>query len=346
MPDHVEVQANARLHLGFLDLNGDFGRRFGSLGLAIDRPVTSLSITRAARTSVEGAEHQRVANHLAALCKHLKLDTSYEVKICQAIPAHAGLGSGTQLALTVAQALRLLEEIDADAAVDAMLLQRGARSGAGAALFRTGGLVVDGGHRLRMAEDQQSCADEAKDGRGSSIAANVKGVPPILARLAFPQEWRIILVIDMNAEGVHGADERAAFARLPEFSAVQSAEICRSVLMQVLPAVAEHDLALFGEAITRIQQILGDYFAPAQGGSRFTSARVGAIMNRLQSDGAHGIGQSSWGPTGFAFAESMAEAEKLVANVADAATVANLELVICKGANHGAVAQSITNNIR
>ena len=41
MPDHsqaqrVDVSAPARLHLGFLDLGGGLGRRFGSLGVAID----------------------------------------------------------------------------------------------------------------------------------------------------------------------------------------------------------------------------------------------------------------------------------------------------------------------
>ena len=32
----VRVKTTARLHLGFLDLAGDLGRRFGSMGLAID----------------------------------------------------------------------------------------------------------------------------------------------------------------------------------------------------------------------------------------------------------------------------------------------------------------------
>src|SRR5258708_15684104 len=43
----VEVFAPARLHLGFLDLNGGLGRRFGSLGLTIDGIGTRLTVTRA-----------------------------------------------------------------------------------------------------------------------------------------------------------------------------------------------------------------------------------------------------------------------------------------------------------
>ncbi|MFD0935973.1 GHMP kinase, partial [Methylobacterium trifolii] len=39
----VEVEAPARLHFGFLDLHGGLGRRFGSIGLAIDAPAVRLA---------------------------------------------------------------------------------------------------------------------------------------------------------------------------------------------------------------------------------------------------------------------------------------------------------------
>ena len=47
----IEVTAPARLHLGFLDLNGGLGRRFGSIGLAVDQPATRLTVARAIRTT-------------------------------------------------------------------------------------------------------------------------------------------------------------------------------------------------------------------------------------------------------------------------------------------------------
>ena len=142
----VKVKASARLHLGFLDLDGGTGRRFGSLGLAIERPVTSLTIERAPATRVEGPERERVIARLAALRGRFGLKSFYAVAIHEAIPAHVGLGSGTQLALAIAAALRRLEDLPPDTMGDALFLQRGLRSGIGAALFSTGGLVVDGGH--------------------------------------------------------------------------------------------------------------------------------------------------------------------------------------------------------
>ncbi len=318
MFDSVTAIAFARLHLGFLDMNGGLGRRFGGLGLAIDGRATRLSIRRAATSRIEGAEASRAARHLALLKDRLGLASNYELQIHEAIPAHAGLGSGTQLALAVAAALRGLEGLPSDLRDDAALLQRGARSGIGAGLFERGGLIVDGGRGARTV------------------------TPPVIARMDFPQDWRVILVIDPQIEGAHGQEERAAFARLGDFDAAAAGEICRLVLIKALPAAAEGDIESFGDAVTRIQDIVGDYFAPAQGGSAFASGAVAAVMEALRRHGAKGTGQSSWGPTGFAFARDAAEARRLCDLAQENVTVAGLDIAICKGLNHGALVKGET----
>ena len=109
MPTLVTVETSARLHLGFLDLNGQAGRKFGSIGLALDQPRTRLSVRRSPKLQIEGPERGRVAGHLALLCDRLGLAQDYRVVIEEAVPAHAGLGSGTQLALAVAAGVRRLE---------------------------------------------------------------------------------------------------------------------------------------------------------------------------------------------------------------------------------------------
>jgi beta-ribofuranosylaminobenzene 5'-phosphate synthase len=313
MFENVTAIAPARLHLGFLDMNGGLGRRFGSLGLAIDHPATRLSIMRSAKTSVEGAEAERASDHLALLTRHLGVTSAHRLTIHEAIPAHAGLGSGTQLALAVAAALRRLEGIAPDAADDAILLGRAARSGIGAGLFARGGLIVDGGRGERTL------------------------IPPVVARLEFPQEWRVILVLDPHMAGIHGSQESASFAELPPFEAKAAAEICRLVLIKALPAVVERDINAFGEAIGSIQQIVGAYFAPAQGGAPYTSVAVAKVMDELISHGARGFGQSSWGPTGFVFAASADEAQRLSSLVQETVAALSLEVTICKGLNDGAI---------
>lgn len=279
----VRVSAGARLHLGFLDLNGELGRRFGSFGLAIDGFETFITMRRAADLSVRGAQAQRVAALLDRLEPGLKAD----IDVASAIPAHAGLGSGTQLALGLGLAYRALRGLKPDTAADAAALTRGARSGLGVALFERGGFMLDAG-------------------RGPETS-----LPPIVSHLSFPRDWRVVLLIDEDATGAHGEAEREAFARLPVFPAAAAADICRRALMQVLPGVAEADFRAFGEGVSAIQRALGDHFAPAQGGGRFTSARVGHIAAAWERAGALGIGQSSWGPTGFAFARDPDEAASL-----------------------------------
>jgi beta-RFAP synthase len=318
MPGSVTVSAPARLHLGFLDMNGGLGRSFGSLGLAIDRPVTRLSIRRAARSGVEGPEAERVLRHLDRMIHHLGLGPNYRVTVEEVIPAHAGLGSGTKLALALASALRQLEDLALDPSADAVVLRRGARSGLGVGLFEQGGFIVDGG-------------------RGERTSS-----PPVIARLAFPPEWRVILVRDPRAEGLHGETETDAFADLRPFAASAAGEICRLVLIKILPALAERDLASFGAAISRVQEIVGDYFAPVQGGAAFANAAVAQAVEALKAEGATGIGQSSWGPTGFAFAPSAREAERLHGAVREKLAASGLDVMICKGLNHGAFVQGET----
>jgi beta-ribofuranosylaminobenzene 5'-phosphate synthase len=317
MAAKVSVAATARLHLGFLDMNGGLGRKFGGLGLSLDAPASRLTLAHAAQNSVEGPESARAAQILARAQSSLAPGAAHSLTIHEAIPAHSGFGSGTQLALAVAAALRRLEDLPQDAAADAALMSRGARSGLGAGLFVTGGAVVDGGRGPRTL------------------------TPPVIARAEFPEEWRVLLVCDPTCVGLHGADEREAFVALPPSSAVESGELCRLVLMQALPALAERELAPFGAAVARIQEIVGDYFAPKQGGRRFTSAKVEAAVGRLTREGATGGGQTSWGPTGFAFVESEAAGRAIVSRVEAEARSDGLEISIRKGLNRGATIDAV-----
>lgn len=319
-PGTVSLLCTARLHLGFLDLNGGLGRRFGSIGLSLDRPHTALRLSHAARRSVSGPEAARAGAHLDAMQRHLGLDAPLALEMRSAIPAHSGLGSGTQLALLVASAVRRLHGLPDNLRGDARRLGRGGRSGVGIGLFRSGGLVVDGGGALAG----KTRAPDHDERTG-------EGMPPLLCRLAVPEHWRVLLVLDGASRGLSGAEERAAFAALPPMPEAVCGEICRRVLMQALPAVAEADLAAFGQAITRVQALLGDYFVPAQGG-RFTSPAVAGVMAALADAGAVGIGQSSWGPSGFAFADGDEAAERLREAVP---LPEGVDLLICRGLNRG-----------
>lgn len=312
MSSSVVVRAPSRLHLGFLDPSGASERRFGSIGLPISEPETVIAIRRAPKTLVEGPEHERAARHLRTLAEALGIRASHHLTIEQAIPAHAGLGSGTQLALGVAAALRTLHGLPLDPDNDSMRLSRGRRSGVGIASFGEGGVIVDAG----------------SDDSGQA--------PPVVARVPFPDEWRAIIVLDHRTEGLHGAAEVEAFRALPVFPRSGVAEISRLVLTEALPSLVSKDFAGFGAAITALQQLVGRHFAPAQGGL-FTSPRVAEVMSGMQAAGASGIGQSSWGPTGFAFAPSEDAARQIVTH---AKSSEGIDIRIVQGRNGGATIQS------
>lgn len=308
----VQVLAPARLHLGFMDLNGGLGRRYGSLGLAVSEPSTELLVSPAADFGATGPEQDRAKKLLERLSASLGLKGRYRAEITRAIPAHAGLGSGTQLALAIGAALIRLEGLDVNARVLGELVERGARSAIGMAAFECGGFIVDGGR--------------APNGHA----------PPVVARAPFPEDWRVLLILDRAAQGVHGDRETQAFAALPAFPEAAAGHLCRLMMMQLLPALHERDLASYGAALTEIQQIVGKHFAAAQGGSPWSSPAVGQLARRIQDAGAVGIGQSSWGPTGFAFVGGEAAAARLYSTFVEEATAQGLEILIVGGRNRGA----------
>jgi beta-ribofuranosylaminobenzene 5'-phosphate synthase len=309
---NITVTVPARLHLGFLDLNGGLGRRFGSIGLAIHGLRTSITISAASRMGVTGPDNERVHGYLKTMQRALDSESAYHVRINEIVPAHAGLGSGTQIALAVAAGVRRFHGLPLDVRGDAIRLGRGARSGVGIGLFDHGGLVVDGG-------------------RGPLTTA-----APIVSRMQFPDHWRILVVLDPHRQGMHGADERDVFNKLAPFSDAEAAHLCRLVLMKALPALAECDIAGFGSAIKEMQMLLGDYFAAIQGGSRFSSPDVAAALGALEDEGAYGIGQSSWGPTGFAFAASAEEANRLLESIRRHPRGRDLDIRVVSALNRGA----------
>ncbi len=273
--------------MGFLDPNGSLGRSFGSIGVALEEISTRLTVYSANKLGAHGPQSSSALRNAKSICSALKLSDAVFVDVEQAIPEHVGLGSGTQMSLAVGMAISKFYGLDIPLREIAHLSNRGARSGIGIGVFEQGGLIVDGG---------RSATTET---------------PPVVSRMAFPSAWRFILVFDERAKGLNGNFEVEAFQKLPAFPQYKSADICHRILMRGLPAVTEHKLDEFGDVITFVQQTVGDYFAPAQGG-RFMSVDVEQSIYWMGTHGAVGLGQSSWGPTGFCIVDSEKAGEELL----------------------------------
>lgn len=318
----LTLHAPGRLHLGFLDPAGTLGRPFGSLGLTIDGFETVVELRAAPADAVTGlnpaaqAEASRARAYLERLREHTGCRDPLELRLLQVLPAHAGFGSGTQLALAIGRAFVQWFGLRVDSATLAGWLGRGLRSGIGIAGFDQGGLLLDGG-------------------------PGADGTPaPLLARLPLPEAWRVLVVQDSTQQGLSGVREKQAIGALPPLPQAVAAEICHQVLMRVLPGAACADFAAFAAGVTQVQALLGAHFAPAQGGSAYTSTAAGQLVQWIAeawpAPGA-AVGQSSWGPTAFAILPSAAAAQTAV-EAARAAGLARagLSLRIVQARNHGA----------
>jgi beta-ribofuranosylaminobenzene 5'-phosphate synthase len=290
--DAVFVQAPARLHFGVLDLHGGLGRRFGGLGAAIPTPSLLIEAVPAACIEAHGPDAER-ALALGELARDRLGTGGARVRVHRAIPAHAGLGSGTQLGLAVAKALAELYGIDADVPALASAAGRGRRSAIGTYAFDAGGFIVEGGR---------------VPGR--------EGVAPLLGRYRVPPAWRYVVAIPDGPPGLSGDAEADAFHQLPPPELREVERVSHLVLMRLLPSLVEAELAGFGAALTEVQRITGGWFAPGQGGV-FAPGPTEMLVERFRQAGAPGVGQSSWGPTAYAIVAGADRAATLASQAAE-----------------------------
>ncbi len=274
----VFVEAPARLHFGVLDLRGDLGRRFGGIGAAVPVPSVLVEAGPAPTLEAEGPECERASEFARRYLEFSRIESGVRLKVHRVIPAHSGLGSGTQLGLAVARALAELHGRSTEAADLARAVGRGRRSGVGTWTFALGGFVLEGGRR---------------DGESA--------VAPLLAHLPIPGHWRCVIAVPHGARGLSGEDEAAAFARLPPPPQREVERVAHLVLMQLLPSLAEADLVGFGDALDQVQRITGGWWSSAQGGP-YAPGPGAQLVNRLRKWGAVGVGQSSWGPAIYGLA--------------------------------------------
>lgn len=287
----VHVETAARLHFGVLDLRGGRGRWFGGIGAAAPGPLVHVSVAPASRVTAEGPDAARAAEFAGRFLRTHGIETGASVTVHSALPPHAGLGSGTQLALAVARALAELHGTPVDVPALARSVGRGGRSAIGTWTFAGGGLVVEGGKR----RDDDSCG-------------------PLLARIPFPPSWRVVVAVPDVAPAISGADEAAAIAQLPLPTERDVEQVSHLVLLSLLPALADGDLTAFGAALTELQQTTGRWWASVQGAA-FAPGITQELVSAMAQWGAVGVGQSSWGPTVYGIVDGEAAGAALAARV-------------------------------
>jgi beta-ribofuranosylaminobenzene 5'-phosphate synthase len=301
------VSTGARLHFGFQNLSLAHERLYGGLGVALDEPRTALSV---GRTEGVEAPDDITAEYARRAVDHLGVDGA-RVEVESAIPRHAGLGSGTQLALAVSTGVARAHDLTPAPREAAPALDRGGRSGVGVGTFESGGFVVDAGHPT-----ERFTTDRPPRGQWT--------VPPTVARHDVPADWRFVLATPDVGPGRSGDEEDASMRAVVSQAEPDVAdEVGTLVLHSLLPALLSADITGFGGALAELGRLNGAWYAVEQGG--LYRPPVGAVVDELSDDPAvAGVGQSSWGPTVWA-ATDAERADAAESAAADALAAAGLD---------------------
>ncbi len=292
----VTVRTPSRLHFSLIDMNGMLGRVNGSLGIAIDYPNFKVEAFPSDELKISGIQIALVRRAALTFYKHFKPKIKATLDVKRTIPRHVGLGSTTQTLLGVGTALSKMHGIELDILELARIMGRGGTSGIGVAVHKSGGLILDGGHSLKI-----------KD-KGLFVPSSISksSPPPTLLRYNFPEEWRFVIAIPNVQKGSHGLKEVKIFKERCPVSSEDVGSICRIILMKILPGLVERDIEEFGSGLTALQD-LG--FAKAT--QDLVHPTVKACMKFMREHGAHGAGQSSFGPTTYGLVDGENEAKRL-----------------------------------
>lgn len=234
------------------------------------------------------------------------------IQVREVIASHSGLGSGTQLGLAVACALSCLSG-EPDAAIETLARRtgRGLRSAIGLYGFSRGGILIDGG----------------RSGSGH--------LGTLVSRMEVPEDWRLVLAAPPDAAGLSGSDEQRAFAAQPTMPQSLTAELCRIALMEWLPSLVESDFARVSRAMYDYGQLVGQFFAPVQGGV-FAHSLMADLAEEARRRGYAGIAQTSWGPTVCVLCEDEQSARVLVNDLSNDSRFASCLFRMTAPLNRGA----------
>jgi beta-RFAP synthase len=286
------ISTPARLHFGIIDMRGDLGRMYGSVGVAIREPRLIISATRSSTLKATGSRSNRVLEFAKIILNDAGISEGVDFHVRKDIPEHKGFGSGTQLALAVGSSISRLYDLNLNVANIIMKLSRSKVSGIGAQTFQHGGFIVDGGRRVNKLDS----------------------APPLVFHSDVPLNWRFVIGIPEINQAMSGEMEKKAFKTFEPPSQERVGEVARIVLMKMIPSIIEKDIVAFGESMTDLDFKFGEYWIKVQGG-RFSHPIIEAGVNHLLKSGSYGVGQSSWGPAFYGLADGEKHARELTENL-------------------------------
>lgn len=326
--------------MGLMLTQPSFELAFSATGSSTAEPAPPSDLTAIDPADFTAETKLELARRIAAVQKQRQRllgtctsapSAACHVKLLSALPLHTGLGAGTQLAASVATGLELFaraqaaaSELETHSSSDARRApvhgadgdgrwhsvanvqpalspqwlsrhaSRGLRSAVGLVGFLRGGLIVDEGYTPAYVHD----------------ATSSHAVRPLAAHaLQIVAGWRVVLIAAQHRAQVSGAEEAELMAELGSLANPHRNDMLD--LAQRLKSLAtRHEcFADFTDCLEQYMELGAQLFCRYQGGL-YNGADVTEAVHRARSVGLRGVGQSSWGPTVFGFAESHLAAER------------------------------------
>ena len=308
----IHVRSHGRIHFGLMEISEFEPNCYGGIGLMVEHSIADVQATilptsplSLCRIHADAHWHPRieaVANRWLQTHPQLPVDS---IRVIESPLPHQGLGSGTQMACTVAALLSAAERFQLDDLassetskldvsiprlfdIDALakLSQRGKRSNIGLCGFMAGGFVAD--HGISVSRE------------GGNTSSRTQSVP-------FPN-WPVLILQDTNSLGDSGNDEASLFERCSCCPNPNRGAMALLVQQEILPAIHASDWKRFDIALGQYGRWAGQIFQPVQGGIYRTS-RIAHSVEAATRLGLQGATQSSWGPTVCAFAQDQEHAD-------------------------------------
>lgn len=299
----IEIDTPSRLHFTLIDLHGGLGRVDGGVGVALSSPRIRIrvrpDITQHKKEyEISGHIPARIQPIVTKLKTKLGLEDDFDIELSDSIPMHIGLGSNTQLALSVAKAITYFAGLNLQARDLATLAGRGGTSGIGVATFENGGLVMDAGHSV------QSKIDFLPSHFSQAIP------PRLMLRMPIPENWYFVVTTPYIGQGLHGEAEADVFKKYCPIPKTEVERLSHVILMKLLPAAVEDDIVEFGAALRTIQSI---GFKKVE--NELQDEVVKKLYDFYYEHGALGAGLSSFGPTTYTLVDGETTAVKLKSGI-------------------------------
>jgi beta-ribofuranosylaminobenzene 5'-phosphate synthase len=267
--EKIKVSAPARIHMGILNPSRGVGERaYASAGVAVREPRTIVEVESDDKLSVTGSSAEESRAFARRILDRYKLKGA-KINVLSTPPRHAGLGSTTQLSLSIAMSITKLHGLNVQPVELATLLGRGKQSAIGTYAFQEGGFIVEGGWAVKTV------------------------FPPLLFRYSFPEDWPFLIIVP-ESRSLDEKQEISVFEKLPAPQEKLVYEASYRLLLGMAPAILEKNVVAFGENLVKLQEVVGAMFSKAQGGVYQPDSAP--LIKRLKEIGAVGVGQSSWGP--------------------------------------------------